>query len=453
MNTPAGDQFTSTPLRSWIGAVAISAWLASGVAYGESSVQCCTSVAPEFPAATPYGATMSRSNDPRNNYQRHKPMPIDATAPATDMYLMVSMRELRRGPYAPELVPELRGLGAALYHEEAFHEAIDAYRRAIHLLRIDEGLQTASQVGLLEQVIEAQVAVGDFIAADGQQEYLFKIRRATMSPLDPAMLTSVQQYADWHRGAYLGQLDRYRYPRIVDLLDLYAEMIEAVAGEEGKFNRNVLPYLQGQLKTEYLLSIYPGEKEEGLQIEAGQKDEIDLPDLTKMRFMKFHKENYRRGHQTIRMMSVILENDPDTTPQELADMQLALADWFQWHRYYAQAIQAYGLAWKMMEEAPGGADWLQANFGSPLELPSQIVFQPGRMPLRMNNSAQVTARFAVSRHGKAQDIDILSPQKDDNQPAVTRGYKYLRDMRFRPLLMNGEVVAAKDLERTYNIRY
>jgi hypothetical protein len=267
------------------------------------------------------------------------------------------------------------------------------------------------------------------------------------------MLTSVEQIADWHRGAYLGQLDKYRYPRIVDLLDLYSEMIDAVASEEGEFNRNVMPYLQGKLKTEYLLSVYPGEKEEGLQIEAGQKNDIDLPDLTKMRFMKFRNENYRLGHQTIRMMGAILENDPETAPQELADIQLALADWFQWHRYYAQAIRAYSLAWKMMAEEPGGADWLQANFESPLELPSQIVFQPGRMPLRLNNSAQVTARFAVSRHGKAEDIDILSPQKDDNQPAVTRGYKYLRDMRFRPRLLNGEVVAAKDLERTYNIRY
>jgi tetratricopeptide (TPR) repeat protein len=441
------------PVRSWIGGIAISAWLGWGVAYGESSVQCCNSVAPEMPAATPYGSTMSRNNDPRSSYQAYKPMPIDATAPAEDMFLWVSMRELQRGPYAPELVPELRGLGAALFQEEQFNDAIDAYARAIHLLRINEGLKTSSQAGLVEQVIEAQMEVGDFIAADGQQEYLFRIRRATMSPGDPEMLASVEQYADWHRGAYLGQLDRYRYPRIVDLIDLYGEMIEAVARENGEFNRNSLPYLQGKLKTEYLLSIYPGEKEEGLQIEAGQKDDIQLPDLTRMRFWKFQNENYRRGHQSIQLMRAILENDPEATPQEFADVQLAQADWFQWHRFYAQAIRAYGKAWEMMAGEPDGPDWLLASFENPLELPPKIVFQPGRMPLRMNHSAQVTARFAVSRHGEAKDIEILAPQKEDNQPAVTRGYKYLRDMRFRPRLTNGEVVAAKDLERTYSIRY
>ena len=100
-----------------------------------------------------------------------------------------------------------------------------------------------------------------------------------------------------------------------------------------------------------------------------------------------------------------------------------------------------------------GAGWLQATFGDPLELPSQIVFQPGRMPLRMTHAVQVTALFEVSRHGEAKDIKILSPKPEENQPAVTRGYKYLRDMRFRPRLRDGEIVAATDLERTYNIRY
>jgi hypothetical protein len=236
-------------------------------------------------------------------------------------------------------------------------------------------------------------------------------------------------------------------------MDLYGGMVEATAEEGGEFNRDMLPYLAGMLKTEYLLSIYPGEKEEGLQVELGQKDEVDLPDLTKMRFSIFLKGNYRYGHRTIRRMRAILENDPETTPQELAEVQLALADWYQWHRRYAQAVRAYGEAWQMMAQEPDGSSWLQASFDDPLELPSQIVFQPGRMPLRMNHAAQVTARFAVSRHGEAKDIEILSPAKDENQPAVTRGYKYLRDMRFRPRLTNGVVVAAKDLERTYNIRY
>jgi len=36
---------------------------------------------------------------------------------------------------------------------------------------------------------------------------------------------------------------------------------------------------------------------------------------------------------------------------------------------------------------------------------------------------------------------------------LTRAYHYLRNVRFRPSLENGKVVAADDLQRTYQVRY
>lgn len=436
---------------SWIGTLV--GLLGCAAAQAASSVECCTSIAPEFPAATPYGATMSRRDDPRSHYQTYRPPPIDATAPAEELTLWVSVLELQGGPYSAALVPRLRGLGAALFAEEQLPDAISAYGRAIHLLRVNEGLQTFSQTELLEQVIEAQLQVGNYLAADDQHEYLFRIQRANLAAGDPQMLAAVERYADWLRAAYLGELDRDRYPRIVQLMDLYSDTIEGIAEEEGELSLKMLPYLRGKLRTQYLLSNYTGETEVGLQVSLMQNNEVDLPDLTKMRFVQFRDANYRYGQETIVKMLAILGSDPETTPQEIAEVELALADWYQWHRRYAQAIPAYGVAWQIMAGQPDGASWLQDTFDDPLELPPQIVFQPGRLPLRLTNAAQVKARFVVSTHGEAKGIEITSPTSEENQPAVTRGYKYLRDLRFRPRLVEGEVVAAEDVERTYSIIY
>jgi hypothetical protein len=423
------------------------------VAYGAGSVQCCKSVAPLLPPATPYGATMYRSDDQRSLYQPYRAMPIDAPATVKDMRRRLESRESEGGPYSPELVPELQGLGAALFEQQKFYDAIDTYGRAIHLLRVNEGLGTSSQAGIVEQIFEAQMALGDYVAADEQQDYLFRIRRDSRPVIAPEMLVSVEQYADWHRAAYLAELDRYRFPRIVQLFDLYTGMIDAVAQEHGELDQNLIPYLEGKLKTQYLLSIYPGEREVSMQAESEQKQEIDQPDLTRLRFIKFRDGNYRYGLQTIQQMRAIIAGDPQSRLADLAEVQLALGDWYQWHRRYAQAVSAYSSVWEMMEDETGGVEWLQDAFGDPVELPLEIVFQPGRMPMRLTHAMQVTAAFEVSRHGEAKDIVILSPTKKENQPAVTRGYKYLRDMRFRPRLLDGEVVAAKVLQRNYNIRY
>jgi len=396
---------------------------------------------------------MFRHDDPRNHYQTYVPIAIDATAPAEELSLRVSVQELQFGPYAPEMVPALRGLGAALFADQQLPDALSAFSRAIHLLRVNEGLNTFSQAELIEQVIEVQLAAGNYIAADDQHEYLFRIQRANLGATDPMLQSAVERYADWLRAAYLGELDRDRYPRIVALMDLYDDVSKDVAAEDGDLSRKMLPYLWGKLKTQYLLSIYPGETEVGLQISVGQKDDIELPDIVKLRFIKFRDANYRYGLETIQRIRAILENDPVSSPRELADAQVALADWYQWHRRYAQAIRTYGEAWERMASGGDADNWLLDNFDEPLELPSQVVFQPGRMELRFTNVAQVTARFEVSTHGEAKGIEILSPMPEDNQPAVIRGNKYLRDMRFRPRLAEGRVVATEDVERTYSIRY
>lgn len=453
MSIACNNPSNRVPANSWIGALVLSAWVACGPAHGQTSVQCCTSISPELPPATAYGSTISRSDDPRAGYKPYIPMPIDAATPADMLYQRIGVEELRLGPYSPALVDDFQELGAALFQSQEYFDAIDAFGRAIHLLRINEGLHTMSQTGLVEQVIEAHIGVGDFVAADDQQDYLHRVRRSTLPATGPEMLEAVEQYADWHRAAYIGQLDKYRYPRIVSLIDLYGDMAKTIADERGELSRDMLPYLEGKLKTEYLLSNYPGESEEGLQFELRQKDDIELPDLTKMRFERFQMGNYRYGHQTIQQMRNILENDPNTTPAELADIQVAMADWYQWHRRYAQAIRAYNQAWQMMAGEPDAASWTQATFEDPIELPVPIVFQPGRIPLRTNNEARVVARFEISRHGEAKKIEILYPHEKEDQPAITRGYKYLRDMRFRPRFENGEAVAAKDIERTYNIHY
>jgi len=454
---PSRVQSKHPPLRHWIGAAYLSAYLSvllgSSYTFSQSSVQCCNSLTPELPPATAYGATISRNNDPRNNYRPHVPMPIDAPLPADVLWQKLSIEELRLGPYSAGLVPDLQGLGAALFQSGDYRNAIEVYGKAIHVLRVNEGLNTVLQTGLVEQMIEAQIALGNFVAADRKQAYLYRILRSALPASSSEMLAATEQYADWNRTAYIAHLDRDRYPRIVDLMDLYDDGAGKVAEEQGPLSRMKLPYLKGKLKAQYLLSIYPGESEEGLQVSMQQNKEVDLPDLKRLRFKRFQDGNYRYGKQTIIEMRDILVNDPQTNPQELADVQLALADWYQWHHFYAEALQTYREAWDMMVGETGGANWLQTAFGEPLELPQQIVFYPGRISIQAKSTAQVTVQFEVNRLGEAKDIEVVYPSAEEHQPAVTRAYKYLRDMRFRPRFVNGKAVTTQALERNYTIHY
>jgi tetratricopeptide (TPR) repeat protein len=403
--------------------------------------------------ATTYGATVTRGDDTDTRYQPPRFIPDDVTAPAEVLLQQLWLEENELGAYSPALVPALRELGAALFMDGQYADSIAAYRRAIHLLRVNEGLNTPAQAGMVKQLIEAYVEMGDYVAADDQQRYLFRIRKHQLAADDPEMLEAVEQLALWHRSAYLSQFDRLRFPRIVELFDLYSEAASEVEALHGEQSRLRLPYLEGKLRTAYLLSVYPGETELAPEDKAQQRDNSNTSDVTRLRFNGFSKDNFRRGLAAIREMRSILEQDPQATTTELADMLVMKGDWYQWHQRFAQAVDMYEAAWDVVEDEPDAVNWRLANFQNPRELPAGRVFQPGRIPVRLYYDTDVHVRFAVSRIGLARDIEILAPDRTDNQPAVTRGYKYLRSMRFRPRLEDGEVVATESVERIYNLRY
>ena len=409
---------------------------------------CCETGVLSSTTASPIRNAENKSLDGR----RYRPIPIDPSGPPEVLLQKLWLTEGRNGPYAPELIPDLVDLGAAYFAEEAWDEAVETFGRAIHLQRLNGGLYTEDQIGIVEQVIEAHLQQADYRSVDDKQGYLYRVQSKLLSARDPRMVAAVERQADWHRAAYLGHLDRIRYPRIVKLMDLYADMEAAARAETEVPTRAEMPYLAGRLRTVYLLSLYSGERNDGGEPNDDQIDE-GIPDLTRLRFGQFYGDNFRNGVSTIEKMEELLLAVGDATPQELADIEVLRGDWYQWNRQHALAISAYEKAWSMVEGANGAAAWRKVNFGAPQELPKQRIFSQGLMPVRVYDKGMLHARFEVTRLGEAKDIDIVAPTADENQPAVTRGYKFVRNMRFRPRVEDGKVVVSSDVERIYTIRY
>lgn len=413
---------------------------------------CCTSIVPEMPPATPYGGFLARIDDPVNGYQPHVEMPLDADS--WTGYLEASLGTgTGFGPYSVQQAITLSREGARYQEQRRYEPAIEAYSKAVYLLRVNEGLATPLQVPLLQQIIESLLAQGRFVDADNYQNYLFRIQRENLRPSDPEMLRAVEQYADWQRNAYISELDKDRYARILGMIDLYTDMADAVVQEQGELSPILLPYLRGKLKAQYLMSIYPGESEAAVAVELQQQDNVDLPTLKKMRFMRFRDFNYRYGEQNIRQMRDIIESDPASGTLEVANATVALGDWHQWHHRYALAQNAYREAWELMAGEAGEEAWRRQTFGAPLELPREVVFQPGRLAIPVPNTGEVRLGFTVSPHGEARNIEVLVPDEAEDADTVNRGHRFLRDIRFRPSMVEGEAVASNRVERSYLIRY
>lgn len=408
---------------------------------------CAGSQAQPLPGATTYGQSLYRTDDARSSWRAFRPLLPDAGSSASELEALIDTREVTGGPFSPALLEPLQDLGAARFSRGDYRGAGEAWSRALHLVRVNEGLQSPAQRWLLEQLCEASLASGRIGRADEQQRQIFVLARKQWRATEPAMQEVAARYADWLRGAYLAGVDRERYPRLVALLALYDGLIADVEQAAGAGSRALLPYLRGRLDAVYLITAYPGEmRNAGAADTDPGEGALDL-----IRFLEFKRDAFREGERTAARIQAILAADAQASDSERAEALLAQADWYQWHRRVAQSLPLYEQAWQLAGEA--NTAWRHERLGSPLELPPGIVFQPGRLPLPERRDVEVRLAFGVSRQGRAQDAQWVAAGPEPEPGVRQQAFALLDTLRFRPRLEAGRAVDTPAMERSYHVRY
>ena len=411
-----------------------------------NQTQCCSSIAPTLPPATYYGATMFRDDDDRSRWELYVAEPNDPPATADSLLTEIDELEAEVGPTGEALVSPLRDLAAAYNSRNRSRDATAALRRGIHIARVNDGLYTPKQIELVEQLIATHLKERDYASADAQQRYWYRLKSRDLDYTSPELREATLHYADWVRSIYLADVETERFPRLVELHDLYEDAMESVETTHGEYSTELLPYLQEKVEFAYLMTVYPGEKE--------QAEDSSMAKESLIRFWRISDPayNFRHGLQAAEKKVEILRRS-NAPHGDIAAAELAVADWYQWNRRYARAVQKYKEIWALMDEIDEDNEWRNNFLFQPLELPSDIVFNPGPVPPDTPNQAEIRLRFDVTRHGEAKNIEIMTPKSPETEVAITRAYHYLRNVRFRPRVSSGKVVRAEHIERTYQIRY
>ena len=79
------------------------------------------------------------------------------------------------GPYSDGLTEPL--LGLARYHrgQGELETALALYQRALHLLRVNDGLYSERQIPLVREQLQLYREAGDFKALDQRYDYFFRL--------------------------------------------------------------------------------------------------------------------------------------------------------------------------------------------------------------------------------------------------------------------------------------
>jgi tetratricopeptide (TPR) repeat protein len=420
---------------------------------------------------TPYGLKIFRSSDTRSVGPMEEipgigmsmgiyPISEDSELPVAGLSLLrylesVESAEATGGAYSADLAEPLVGIGYTFQSQEKHPQAMNFFRRALHLSRINEGLYSQNQLPVLAGMINSQMAMGQFSRVDENQDYRFRVQRHVYEPGDPGLLQATLEYSEWQRSAYLEGLGGETYLRLLDMHDVHSREIERRETAE-KYDPVLILHLRERLRSEYLVSQYEGEKDPEFQINLASSMEKQFAintDLDMQRFKMIKKNNFRNGRNDLLQIVDVLEQQEPPDAVAIARARIALGDWYLWWDWLARGLQSYQEAYDLLAQDGDETTDPEALFAELVELPEERIFHPGAITPQADRQARAVVMFDVSRVGRVRKMEIVEMEAPNALDARIALFNMLREIRFRPHVSAGEVVAVKSVVREYRFEY
>lgn len=356
----------------------------------------------------------------------------------------ISRIESRDGAYAAELPEHMLSLGLALQQQDRHGEAVDVFKRGVHLARVNNGLYCPEQIPLLQGEIRSTIAMGEYARVDQLQQYLYRVQLRSMTSGEERASALIEQ-ATWHFNAYQRGLDAEGADRLVAMWDLYRQAWSDIATSEGDTSPKLLPALYGLLRTQYLISDYRAESEQyGSSFGSGQAS------ANANRFYAYRSENYDLGKSVILAIYKVQLNARGKESKEAIDAVVALGDWAQWNGERDEATEAYRLAVAELAQLEDAQQEEQRLFAEPVPLPNLDGLRP-LPPAVSADQGNILLEFGVDSRGKVVDLERLDPD-EATESAARRLMRVVRNTKFRPRIVAGQPTGTDKLVRAYEIK-
>ena len=351
--------------------------------------------------------------------------------------------ESREGAYGSSLSESMLGLARTLQAQGRHEEAIEHYKRGIHLARINEGLYCQQQIPMLQGEIASHKALRNYAEADERQNYLYRVQSTAIGS-SPALVAALMDQAKWQYDAYRLRLGGEDYERLINMWELYRVAFSDVVAREGETSPNLLPPLHGMLQAQYLISSYE------IPASAPVFDEDGYVDEGLLRFKAYHHQSYKQGNAVIEAISAVNRENGAGDSAAHAQSLVMLGDWRLWNGKTDAALTAYREANRELAREDDAQEKAQQFFGEPVALPdiAGIALLPPVVP---PNKAAVTLAFNVNEYGRVRDLERL----DDNEEDDRQAYRLMRKLRktaFRPRFEAGQPVETENIVKAFDIQ-
>ena len=351
------------------------------------------------------------------------------------------------GPYSSGLTDPLAGVAQIYKQRGQYDEAIESYRRALHVIRVNDGLKSERQLPLLKDLMAIYRIVGDGQALDDAYHYYFNIHGNGHPPYTEA---SIAANMAWQREAFGVKIGGKAQSRVraVQAYLRNAQMIEEMAAQP---SLNVDWYEQIVMSQMANLYMVMGEDLEehvpvGMPSGAMYGSEAQSEAFVRDRISVIQGSGEKIGRKLIQSLIDRRQESPAT---KRATLYLELGDWNQWNGSLRRANEAYATVETLLL-GEGENELLATWLAEPVELPDERALWRSATGLSREQHPVMTARYDVSEKGNVRNVSVSHSGDSADWPA-NRLKRLLRETHFRPRFAGGQPLPATNLERNYQV--
>lgn len=369
------------------------------------------------------------------------------TAPPTPRTYLNAIEDIETdyGAYDLQLSQHLTSLGQQYQSIGEHAEAVQVFKRAMHVQRVNLGLYDMGQVPILESLIESQIALGEWETANDEYQYLFWLHRRNYGNDDPRMLPVINKLSNWHLNAYALNIHGGLFYHLTNAHDLYQIAVDLVSSNYGRNDLRMIDPLKGLTASNYFLATYQAENQNKSSMTAGS---MPANEEERARLQQYIMNSYNSGRSAINRMVDVYTNNPDAPPASDIRAQIALGDWYLLFGKWHSALEIYQQSYQKLAADTDAQALTSELFDKPVALPDLPLIDGGKKSM-INTDNFVLARFDVNAHGSVTNIDIIDAFPKNKSRMESRVRRALRQAKFRPRFENGEPVTTKDITHRY----
>ena len=365
--------------------------------------------------------------------------------PVADYLDAINQVEVSRGAYSPELADLYLGLGNSLLRERKYLQAKNALQRGMQVDRVNNGLNSLSQVPYLFSLASLDDVMGDTEASNQAMNHLFQINSETYGATDERMLPVLDRMLKWYLSNYPYHSPREAYLYLVNSEKLAGHMalihtqtlgLTDSAAPESFRNVGVVEFALARYVSEHGI---PGEREEMTYSFGQPPNQLIQREAVIDRF-------YRRGRDAMESAVQLLNQSEDVPRQQLVAAVCDLADWYTAFDKYASAEEHYQLAHRLLSEEAD--EEVAADVQQPLLFaePVLIDFQAAAPPAGIDPAdlQRVSITLDITERGVPENLRFEDADDVLDVRERRKIKRWLLGSRFRPRMENGALVETDD---------